>query len=241
LYNDKNGNTIQKGAKVSFAHHLVLNYPTKQYLSLGLSYNMNTFRIDIANFNPTFDTPIIDPSVTDDRSITNHNFDVSALYRYGRFYASFNASNILAKKTDEFTGIEPNQLLNYQVYSGYIIKSKKYKKVEFEPSVYYQLFGSDLRSSTDVNFKFRKYDRDGDYYWAGASYRFLNDQFLRPLNVGPMAGIMKNKFYFAYSYQITMNDLSSFNSGTHSVTVGLNILQGASDCPCTKTRADRNN
>ncbi|TYA79133.1 PorP/SprF family type IX secretion system membrane protein, partial [Seonamhaeicola marinus] len=37
LYNDRNGNTIQTGAKFSFAHHLVLDYYAKMYLSLGIS------------------------------------------------------------------------------------------------------------------------------------------------------------------------------------------------------------
>ena len=72
----------------------------------------------------------------------------------------------------------------------------------------------------------RKFNRLGDYYWIGASYRFLNDQFMKPLNIGPMAGITLNKFYFGYSYQITMNDLAGFNSGTHMVTIGLDFLQG---------------
>ena len=88
LYNDRNGNTIQQGAKFSFAHHLILNLKTEQYLSLGLSYNLNTFRIDIANFTPTYEVPVIDPYVTDDRSTTNHNFDVGFLYRYCLLYTS---------------------------------------------------------------------------------------------------------------------------------------------------------
>ena len=74
LYNDKNGNTIQKGIKFSFAQHLVLDYPSKQYLSFGLSYNINTFRIAIDNFQPTYDTPTIDPFVSNDRAISNNNF-----------------------------------------------------------------------------------------------------------------------------------------------------------------------
>ena len=45
-YNDKNGNTRQKGLKLSFAHHLILHWKSKQYLSFGLSYNINNFRID---------------------------------------------------------------------------------------------------------------------------------------------------------------------------------------------------
>ena len=45
---------------------------------------------------------------------------------------------------------------------------------------------------------------------------------------------MHNGLYFAYSYQITMNDLSGFNSGTHMVTIGLDLFQGASNCACTR-------
>lgn len=236
FYNDKNGYTRQTGAKFSFAHHLVLDYYSKQYLSFGISYNINNFRIDINEFQPTYDNPVIDPSITDNRAISNNNFDVGVLYRNHGFYLSLNANNILEKDIDKFEGVEPSLLLNYQLYSGYVIQSVRNKRVEYEPSVYFQLFGSDKRSSTDLNFKFRKYNRDDDYYWVGASYRFLNDQFLKPLNVGPMVGVMKSKFYFAYSYQFTINQLSPYNSGTHSITVGVDFLQGISNCPCTKSR-----
>ena len=140
---------------------------------------------------------------------------------------------------DDFNGFEPNTLMNYQIYTGYIIKSNSNKDVEFEPSVFYQMFGSDRRSSTDLNFKYRKFTKGDDYYWIGASYRFLNDQPMKPLNIGPMAGIMKSKIYFAYSYQITVNDLASYNSGTHMITIGLDFLQGISDCPCTTSKINK--
>ncbi|WP_179344968.1 PorP/SprF family type IX secretion system membrane protein [Winogradskyella ursingii] len=233
-YNDKNGNTRQKGVKFSFAHHLILDYKSKQYLSLGLSYNINSFRIDTENFNTTYDVPIVDPSIDGDRAISNNNFDAGILYRYKAFYISLNANNLISKDIDDFTGVEPSQLLNYQLYSGLVLRSKTNKNIEFEPSVFFQLFDSDNRSSTDLNFKYRKFNRDGDYYWIGASYRFLNDQFLNPLNIGPMAGISYHNIYFAYSYQLTINDLSGFNSGTHMITIGLDLLQSASNCPCTK-------
>lgn len=232
LYNDKNGNTRQKGVKFSFAHHIILDYTSKQYLSLGLSYNLNSFRIDIENFDSGDGTPIVDPGITDDRATSNNNFDVGFLYRFDRFFFAFNANNVLDKGIDEFTGAEPSKLLNFQAYGGYVFSPSK--NVEIEPSVFYQMFNSDKRSATDLNFKYRKYNRSGNYYWIGASYRFLNDQLLKPLNLGPMAGVMVNKFYFAYSYQMTFNDLSGFNSGTHSVTVGINFLQGISNCACTK-------
>ncbi|AEH02307.1 type IX secretion system membrane protein PorP/SprF [Lacinutrix sp. 5H-3-7-4] len=232
LYNDKNGNTRQKGAKFSFAQHLVLDSKSQQYLSFGLSYNINSFKIDIENFEGTEEMPIVDPSITDDRSINNNNFDVGILYRYKMFYLSLNANNILEKDIDAFTGIEPSKLLNFQGYTGYIIQTKK--NTEIEPSIFYQRYNNDGRSSTDINFKYRKFNRKGDYYWIGASYRFLNDQIGKPLNIGPMAGVMKSGFYLAYSYQMTINDLSGYNSGTHSVTIGIDFLQGMSDCPCTQ-------
>ncbi|MCF7567592.1 type IX secretion system membrane protein PorP/SprF [Sabulilitoribacter arenilitoris] len=236
LYNDRNGNTIQTGAKFSFAHHLVLDYYSKMYLSFGLSYNINNFRIDINNFNTTYENPTIDPFVTDDRRTTNHNFDVGALFRLKGYFLSLNVNNVLDKDFDSsIRNLEPNLLLNYQIYSGYTFRGPKKSGLEFEPSIFYQMFTSDKRSMTDVNFKFRKYNRNDDYFWAGVSYRFLNDQFLKPLNVGPMVGFQKSIFYFGYAYQITTNDLSAYNSGTHVVTIGINFLQGISNCPCTQS------
>ena len=236
FYNDRNGNTIQSGGKISFAHHLVLDYYSKMYLSFGLSYNMNNFRIDIDNFQSSYENPIIDPFVTDDRRTNNNNFDVGTLLRYKGGFLSFNANNILRKTLDKTIRVsEPNLLLNYQIYSGYTFRGPKKSGLEYEPSIYYQMFTSDKRSSTDLNFKFRKYNRDYDYYWAGISYRFLNDQLLKPLNVGPMVGFQKSIFYFGYAYQITTNELSAYNSGTHVVTIGLNFLQGISNCPCVQS------
>ncbi|WP_291114769.1 PorP/SprF family type IX secretion system membrane protein [Flavobacterium sp. UBA6135] len=226
LYNDKNGNTRQSGAKLSFAHHLTLNKYADQFLSFGISYNLNQFRIDIDNFNGT------DSGVTDDRRLTNHNFDVGVLYRINNYYVNFAVSNILNKELDIFSGIEPLELRNYQVYTGYRWKNINSSDWELEPSMYFQYFESDQRSTTDLNLKLRFYNFE-DYYWAGVSYRFLNDQLMEPLNIGPMAGLKKKNFYFAYSYQVTMNELFSYNSGTHMVTIGLDIFQGISNCPCT--------
>ena len=232
LYNDSNGNTRQTGLKLSFAHHLILDYYSKQYLSFGMSYNINNFKIDINNFNTTYEAPVLDPSITDNRFVSNNNFDIGALYRNKSFYLSLNASNILNKNADKFSGVEPVLLRNYQVYSGYVFKSPTNNRIEYEPSVFYQYFASDQRSSTDVNIKYRQFNKYEDYYWAGISYRFLNDQFFKPLNLGPMVGFKKSNFYFGYSYQLTLNQLMAYNSGTHVVTIVRHCTRIQSDCFC---------
>ncbi|WP_066217846.1 PorP/SprF family type IX secretion system membrane protein [Formosa haliotis] len=226
IYNDKNGYTNQSGAKVSFAHHLTLDYDNDSFLSFGISYNVNTFRIDVNEFNGP------DASVTDDRKTINHNFDVSALYRLKEFYISLNINNVVNKDLKIFDTNEPARLRNYQVYAGYIFRKSRNSEFEIEPSTYIQYYESDGRSTTDLNVKFR-YKTPYSYYWAGLSYRFLNDQVLKPLNVGPMAGVKINNLYFAYSYQVTVNDFFGYNTGTHMITLGWDIFQGPGECKCT--------
>ena len=236
VYNDSNGFTKQTGAKVSFAHHIILDYYSKQYLSFGISYNFNSFRIETSEFNnsdPSNPNPSI-PDPTDNRYTANNNFDISALYRNKNFFLSFNANNVLKKNVNSIERVgEPELLNNYQIYSGFTFRDGENSRIEYEPSVFFQYFANDKRSATDFNFKYRRYNRYEEYYWIGVSYRMLNDQFAKPLSVGPMAGFMKSKFYFGYSYQVMFNDLGYYNSGTHVVTLGFDFLQALSSCPCT--------
>lgn len=229
FYNDSNGDTKQTGAKLSFAHHIILDYYSKQYLSFGISYNINTFKIDLDSKKY-----LGDPGINGNRATTNNNFDLSVLYRNKNFFFSFNANNVLKKNVNSLERVgEPELLSNYQIYSGFTFRDSENNRIEYEPSVFYQYFANDKRSATDFNFKYRRYNRYEEYYWAGVSYRMLNDQFAKPLSVGPMAGFMKSKFYFGYSYQIMFNDLGYYNSGTHVVTLGFDFLQALSSCPCT--------
>lgn len=229
LYNDRNGYTKQQGARLSFAHHLTLDRYDDEFLSFGLSYNFNQFRIDIQEFINAGG----DPGVTDDRSTSNHNFDVGVLYRKDKFYASLNASNILDKDLSGFNiTYEPNRLRNYYLYAGYRYKKSKNSDLEIEPSILYKMFESDGRSETDMNLKFRFYQYE-DYYYAGINYRFLNDQIGTPLYIAPIVGLKKNNLYFGYSYQIQLNEITNYSTGTHVITLGVDLFQGLSNCRCT--------
>ncbi len=230
MYNDSNGRTKQRGARVSFAHHLILDRYDDIFLSFGISYSFNQFRIDIERL-PEIDGQIL----TDDKATTNHNFDLGVLYRYDKFYFSLNASNLLNKDLSKFNTdqivIEPNKLRNYYIYTGYSISKSKNSKLEIEPSVFFQWFESDGRSVTDLNAKFRFHDFE-DYYYIGATYRFLNDQLGKPLYIAPIAGLKKNNFYFGYSYQVITNEILGYSTGTHVLTVGMDLFQGISNCRC---------
>lgn len=229
LYNDSNGDTKQQGARVSFAHHLTLDRYEDEFLSFGLSYNYNGFRID----NPEA-IASGDPNVNN-RLTNNHNFDVGLLYRYNKFYVTANASNILDKEIDlaTFASLnEPAALRNYYVYSGYRYTKNRNSQLEIEPSILFKMFESDGRSETDLNIKFRWFEFE-DYYYGGINYRFLNDQIGKPLYIAPFGGLKKSNFYFGYSYQIILNEILGYSTGTHVITVGVDLFQGISNCRCT--------
>jgi type IX secretion system PorP/SprF family membrane protein len=229
LYNDSNGYTKQQGARISFAHHLTLDRYEDEFLSFGISYNFNQFRLDVEEFIDAG----FDPGVTNDRSTSNHNFDVGLLYRKNTFYFSVNASNVINKDVYIFDPIyEPNKLRNFYAYTGYRYKKSRNSNMEIEPSLLYKIFESDGRSEADLNLKFRWYDFE-DYYYAGVTYRFLNDQIGRPLYIAPLAGLKKSNFYFGYSYQIILNEILGYSTGTHVVTIGVDLFQGISNCRCT--------
>ena len=80
LYNDRNGYTKQMGGKFTFSHHLTLDSYDSHFVSFGISYIVNSFRIDIDKFTSA-GRPTADLGVTDNRSTINHNFEVGVLYR----------------------------------------------------------------------------------------------------------------------------------------------------------------
>jgi type IX secretion system PorP/SprF family membrane protein len=221
------------GAKITFAHHIILDYNTKQYLSFGLSYRINSFIIDVNQFNLTYEIPTIDPNINDNRTTFNSNFDVGLLYRNRAFYWSIIKTNLLPSTRTNNLNSKPSLSINYQLYLGYLIKYSS--NVEIEPSIYHQLFSEGQPSTTDFNIKFRRHTTFGNYYWAGIGYRFTNNQLFKPFTISPMAGFKKANFYFGYSYQVDLNSFAAYNSGTHMLTLGFDFSQGSSICPCTQS------
>ena len=234
LYNDSNGFTSQKGAQASFAHHVTLSDYSRQYLSFGISYKFTQFKIDSSQFNRVVDTD------QGDITSSNHNFDVSALYRRGSFFISLNAINLLEKSAQRDFNIidalgeqgEIPDITSYYVYTGFVLRND-IKGLEYEPSLLYQSFSFDTRSTLDMNFKLRKFFKE-DYFWGGISLRSLLDQEFTPLSVSPMVGITKAKFYFGYSYQININQsVQLASTGSHLLTIGIDFGCARSNCGCT--------
>lgn len=224
MFNDSNGFTTQKGARISLASHLILSDVYDSFLSLGLSYSFINFGIDTSQNNTG--------QVLPDRVINTSNFDISMLYRFGRFAISGNVVNLLDKKVDEVFGNgEPEVLRRYSVYTNYNYRINR--DTELEPSAFVEYFEATKRSRTDINVKLRKRIFNG-YVWGGLSYTFLNDQFFKPNAIAPLFGLKKDKFYVSYGFSITVNEVIGFNNGTHMITLGFDYDRRPSLARCTR-------
>lgn len=233
LFNDSNGFTEQRGAQLSFAHHLTLNEYSNQYLSFGLSYRFTQFGIDTSQFSDGDPDNPINPGLAG-LTVNNSNFDIGVLYRLGRFFLSANAVNLLQKQIDDFNPTEPSQLQNYYLYTGFTFY-QKFSDIEIEPTILYQSFASDGRSAADFGIKVRKLMRQ-NYLWAGIVMRSIVDQEFKPLSVSPMLGLKRSSFYVAYGYQLGVNESLeglSTAAGSHMITLGFDFGCRQSKCGCT--------
>lgn len=224
LFNDSNGDTTQKGAKLSFASHLTLSDFHDSFLSFALSYSFIQFGQDTSNDNTNSGVP--------SRAINHSNFDVGLLYRYEKFSITANVVNLLKRSIKNFDTGEPEELRKYTLFTSYIL-SRVSRDYELEPSILYEYREATGRSKTDVNFKARKGIRDG-YVWAGLSYTFLNDQFFKPNAIAPLFGMKKDNLYFSYGFSINMNKTQDFNYGTHMITLGFDYERRPSLARCTQ-------
>ena len=226
VFNDKNGNTSQQGVKMSLASHLILSKVHDSFFSFALSYNLLSFKIDTQKFTS------LTPENVSTRQFNLSNFDVSFLYRFNRFSFNLNVSNILDKKKNNFAYDEPLKLRRYTGYFSYVFNRISHN-FEIEPSVLVEYLESDKRSRTDVNLKARKKTGFG-YFWAGISYSFLNDQYLKPNSIAPLVGIKKDNFYVSYGFGIVTNKTQNYNIGTHMITLGLDFARKQSLARCTQ-------
>lgn len=224
LFNDSNGFTTQKGAKLSFASHLTLSDFHDSFLSFALSYSFIQFGQDTSQDNTNSGKP--------SRAINHSNFDVGLLYRFEKFSITANVVNLLNRDVENFLSGEPEELRKYVVYSSYIL-SRISRDFELEPSILYEYREATGRSKTDVNVKARKGIRDG-YVWAGLSYTFLNDQFFQPNAIAPLFGIKKDNLYLSYGFSVNMNKTQDFNYGTHMITLGFDYERRQSLARCTQ-------
>ena len=237
LFNDKNGYHSQRGAKLTYAHHLRFSRGTVDLnqLSFGLSTAFVQSTLDGSDFTG-FD-PVIVPGVIQKDSYFNVDLGVS--YHYMDFFTHVTVKNLLASQRRELysQGFESDNLQKYLWSVGAVFGDED--RLLFEPSIMYQNIPETKESSIDLNMKVYK-AMDFGRLWAALSYRRSFDSAEYPGAkqnlqwVSPIIGLNYDKYMFSYTYSHVMGDVKFDNGGFHQITLGINIFckDKAWDCNC---------
>ncbi|MGV7106797.1 PorP/SprF family type IX secretion system membrane protein [Flavobacterium sp. U410] len=239
-FNDKNGYHSQRGAKLTYAHHIRFSRNTVDLnqLSFGLSGAFIQSQLDETEFQG-FD-PFVYGGVYQKDSY--FNVDLGASYHYMDFFTHFTIKNFLANRREIYTeGYESDNLRKYLWSLGAVFGDSD--RLMFEPSFMFQYTDETAEKALDLNMKVYK-NMDFGRVWGGLSYRrsfdkteysngnAVDTQSLQWLT--PIVGINYKQFMFAYTYSHIMGDVKFDNGGFHQITLGIDIFckPEAWDCNC---------
>lgn len=243
VFADENGYHSQKGAYVTYAHHLMFSRTEADLnmLSFGLSAGFIQYQLDETSF--LNDAPIPDPAIDGIvQNETNFNVDFGFSYHYLDFYAHATVKNLLNNSGVNRDVEITSNLRRYLLSTGYVF-NKYGSSWSFEPSVMLQYRDATEEAAIDVNVKAYK-EMDFGKLWGGLSYRnsFDGAEFStgngvdsqRLQQITPILGIDYNNFMFAYTYTYQTNSVVFTNGGFHQLTLGYNFncRRKAYDCLC---------
>lgn len=232
LFSDKNGYHSQKGAKLTYAHHILLsrNEIDLNQVSFGISGALIQSQLDETSFinGQPFD-PIIGGVYQKD---SYFNVDIGASWNYLEFYTHFTVRNAIANVRREiYTEFESDNLRKFLFSAGYTFGESD--GLLFEPSILFQLTQQTKEKSIDVNLKAYK-AMDFGKLWGGLSYRrsFDGAQYVDGSSVSdqklqyftPIIGVNYKQFMFAYTYSYLAGNVRFDTAGFHQITLGINLF-----------------
>lgn len=232
IFNDKNGYHSQKGAKLTYAYHLMFSRDEidLNQLSFGISAGFIQSQLDETSFRQSanFD-PIINGTVVQKDSYFNMDFGAS--YNYLDFYVHGTVKNAIETRRSIYTEYESDNLRKYLLSGGYVFGDKN--NLLWEPSVLFQLVEKTQEKTIDFNIKAYK-NLDFGKIWAGLSYRRSFDGAQYVTNSGlasqklqfitPILGVNFNNMMVAYTYSNVSGAVKFDNGGYHQITLGINLF-----------------
>lgn len=229
VFNDRNGYHSQKGAKVTYAHHLRFSAGNDDLnmLSFGLSAGIIQSMLDETEFGTLFDP--LNTGTKQNYSYFNIDFGMS--YHLVNFYTHVTVKNAVETRRKIYSDIEDDNLRKILWSAGYTFGNDE--GLMWEPSVMFQLTEKTKEKSIDVNLKVYKTMEDFGKVWGGLSYRrsfdatqyykdgAVSDQNLQYIT--PIVGINYKNFMFSYTYSYLAQAVKFDNAGFHQITLGLNF------------------
>jgi len=204
IFSDHNGIISKTGFQLTYAYHI--NFDNKYQLSFGLSMAGYQFRLNDGG------AVIIDNTdpVLEKKSFFNLDANAGTFLLTDNYYVGASVSNLFESPLK--LGRDP--LKDYKVpRSYYFLGGYKWFPVDnfkIEPSFIVQAtqnnFIVDVNTTANYN----------DQYWIGVSYRTTKAVIL-------MAGVGIRNLYFGYAYDMNLNEVRNYTSGSHEFIMGIRL------------------
>ncbi len=219
VFNDSNGYHSQVGGQITYAYHITLDKYTTNQFSFGLSAMSVRNTLDEREFL------LPDPVITQQINSRNYfNVDAGVAFHYEGFFSYLTAKNLVLSARDLYNDkYEDLNLRRYLTTVGYFFGDET--RVQFEPSVMFQLIERTHEKFLDVNLKMYVPFDNGEL-WGGVSYRkgFDFGDYESPNYLTPIFGISFQNYMLSYTYTHQQNDVLFADGGYHQLTLGFNFL-----------------
>ena len=213
----------------SYAYRIRLNSADDSRLSLGLGLGINQYAIDGNKFTPIDKN---DPNIPTGKVSTlkpNANFGV---YYYNPiFYAGISVLDLFPNNiydnifigSNNYGNIVTKKTRHYYFTSGMVFNLTD--GIKMKPSI---MIKDDFKGPT--NFDFNAFFLFGERFWVGGSYRssihlWSKSSLQSDLENKNAASLLfeimaTERLRLGYAYDFTTSKLSSYQSGTHEISVG---------------------
>jgi type IX secretion system PorP/SprF family membrane protein len=229
LFNDKNGYHSQKGAKLTYAHHIMFSRDDidLNQLSFGMSTGLFQEQLDETSFID------FDPLVTGQiQKSSYYNVDVGVSYNFLNFYIHATVLGALETKRSLYSDFESANLRRYIFSTGHAFGNKQ--TLLWEPSILFQMVDATKEKLVDFNIKAQKQFGLGlGTLWGGLSYRrsFEGAQYMDGTGVAsqklqyitPFLGVTYKQLMVGYTYSKVSGPVLFDQGGYHQITLGFNF------------------
>jgi type IX secretion system PorP/SprF family membrane protein len=219
IINDKISVTDDRGAVSNLGifgdYSYTITYPGERYLSFGLKAGFSFYNAQLSGLylgkNDTYD-----PAFENIEFKFLPNAGVGVYFSSPDYYIGFSIPKLITNtisKSKVETGTVIKEELHAFFMGGYVFDVNRILK--FKP--YFMLrVTPNAPISTDVTAQLVFFER----FWVGATYRVGN-------SFGLMLQIqLSQQLKIGYAYDLTTNELGSYNSGTHEILINYDFSFG---------------
>lgn len=213
IVNDKIGIVNNIGIFGDYSY--TITFPGEKYLSLGLKAGVSFYNAPLSTLflgnNGQYD-----PAFEDVKYKFLPNAGVGVYFSSPKYYLGFSIPKLITNKISS-SSVETGTVIREEIHAffmgGYVFNVNRILK--FKP--YFMLRAvPNAPISADITAQFVLVEK----LWMGATYRVGN-------SVGLMLQVqISQQLKIGYAYDLTTNELGSYNSGTHEVLINYDFSFG---------------